>query len=526
MVLRMARPTKNPKTSNYQFRKRVPADVRRLIGGPAIVKVTLGTKDPTKAVEEFRRRDAEFETRWAEVRKGIQDLDHEAVEAIGGEVYRDLMARPGKNRGVMVAHSYAWFRYRCETLDTLMDTALPEDWWPDVEALHGPGLDRVLHARGMTVTAITRERLLLAAHRAGRQAACVIVRQATGDYSPDLGADRFPTLPDVKPAGGRGEFEAVWAAWAKEALPSENTVKRWRPVLDRMLTVAGTTDLGAISEDTLQDWVDSLLGELSNNTVAKVHLAAVKCMFKYAKSKKRILVNPAQDLSVKSGTKYEIKMRAYRDDEAAIILKACLEAPSDRMTPYHRDARRWVPWLCAYTGARVNEITQLRACDVKTLYGCSFIEITEHAGTVKTGDRSVPLHPDLKRQGFLDFVETKSGDEPLFYAATRRRAAGEGGMPPYEEMGARLSKWVRRLGFDDEHIDPNHAWRHRFKRLAFRFGIQEKVADQIQGHAPTTAGRRYGEAEIIDMYAAIRRIPRFDPDDLSAYTIIPEPDDD
>ncbi len=526
MVLRMARPTKNPKSGMYQFRKRVPEDVRRLVGGPPVVKVSLGTKDPSKAVEEFRRRDAEFETRWAEIRKGVQNLDHETVEALGGEVYRDLLARPGKERRGWVHHWYAWFLYRCEKLDEFIDTALPEDWWPVVEGLHGANLDKVLDARGMTVTPQTRENLLLAAHRAGRQAAGVIVRQATGDYSPDHGADRFPALPEVKPSGGKGEFEAVWAAWAAEAQPSSNTVKRWRPVFGRMMDFAGTTHLDAISGDTLQDWLDSLIGELSNNTIGKVHLAAVKCLFKFAKEKRRILVNPAQDLSIKSGVKYAVKMRSYTDEEAAIILKACLEAPSDRMTAYHRDARRWVPWLCAYTGARVNEITQLRACDVKSMYGFSFIEITDHAGTVKTSDRSVPLHPDLKRQGFLDFVRTKSGDEPLFYAASRRRAAGEGGMPPFEEMGVRLSKWVRRLGFEDEHIDPNHAWRHRFKRLAFRFGIQEKIADQIQGHAPATVGRRYGEAEMLDMYAAVRKIPRFDPDDMSAYTIIPEPDAD
>ena len=525
MVLRMARPTKNPKTANYQFRKRVPVDVRRLVGGPAIVKVTLSTKDPAKAAEEFRKRDVEFEGRWAEIRKGVQHLDYETVEALGGEVYRNLLARPGKVRGVWVHHSYAWFLYRCETLDKVINTALPEDWWPDVEALHGANLDKVLYARGLTVTASTRERLLLAAHRAGRQAAGVIVRQATGDYSPDLGADRFPALPEVKLPSGKGEFEAVWAAWAKESKPSGNTVKRWRPVLDRMLAFAGTTDLGAISEDTLQDWLAALLEELGNNTVGKVHLAAAKCMFRYAKRKKLIPVNPAQDLSVKSGTKYETQMRGYRDDEAAIILKASLAAPSERMTAYHRAARRWVPWICAYTGCRVNEATQLRACDVKTTDSCSFIEITGAAGTVKTGDRCVPLHPDLKRQGFLDFVRTKAGDEPLFYAASRRRSAEEGGMPPYEETGTRLSKWVRGLGFDDEHIDPNHAWRHRFKSLAFRFGIQEKIADQIQGHAPATVGRRYGKAEILDMYVAIRRIPRFDPDDLSAYTKIPELDE-
>ncbi|MEC5293197.1 hypothetical protein, partial [Aurantimonas sp. C2-3-R2] len=32
-------------------------------------------------------------------------------------------------------------------------------------------------------------------------------------------------------------------------------------------------------------------------------------------------------------------------------------------------SRRWVPWICAYTGARVNEITQLRRQDIKQIDG-------------------------------------------------------------------------------------------------------------------------------------------------------------
>src|ERR1700730_276574 len=108
-------------------------------------------------------------------------------------------------------------------------------------------------------------------------------------------------------------------------------------------------------------------------------------------------------------------MRGFRPKEAEKILSATLAPFSDLMTPENRAARRWVPWLCAYTGARVNEMTQLRAKDVQNLNGIWCIHITPEAGDVKTSEkRLVPLHPHLIEQGFLDFAQRKKGAQPLF----------------------------------------------------------------------------------------------------------------
>lgn len=41
------------------------------------------------------------------------------------------------------------------------------------------------------------------------------------------------------------------------------------------------------------------------------------------------------------------------DDEARLILSATLTPPPARLSPERKLARRWVPWICAYTGARV-----------------------------------------------------------------------------------------------------------------------------------------------------------------------------
>lgn len=89
-----------------------------------------------------------------------------------------------------------------------------------------------------------------------------------------------------------------------------------------------------------------------------------------------------------------------------LILNAALTF-ADTARPFEA-ARRWVPWICAYTGARAGEITQLRGKDVVQREGRWAIQITPDAGTVKTGEpRIVPIHEHLIEQGFIDFVHAK-----------------------------------------------------------------------------------------------------------------------
>ena len=77
--------------------------------------------------------------------------------------------------------------------------------------------------------------------------------------------------------------------------------------------------------------------------------------------------------------------------------------------------KRWCPWLAAYSGARMGELTQLRGVDIVTTDGIHAMKISPEAGTTKTGKaRTVPLHEHLIKQGFLTFVKA-NGKGPLFY---------------------------------------------------------------------------------------------------------------
>ena len=90
--------------------------------------------------------------------------------------------------------------------------------------------------------------------------------------------------------------------------------------------------------------------------------------------------------------------------------------PAAQEHPKTAALKRWAAWLCAYTGARVGEIVQLRKQDVREAgaRGAMVITITPEAGTVKTKEmREVVLHEHLEAQGFWQFIERSRGRIPV-----------------------------------------------------------------------------------------------------------------
>jgi integrase len=201
--------------------------------------------------------------------------------------------------------------------------------------------------------------------------------------------------------------------------------------------------------------------------------------------------------------------KAFTDDESNTILKAALAI--DPRTK--GDAtKRWTPWLAAYSGARMGEITQLRGADVARQGEIWAIKLTPEAGTVKNRKpRTVPLHEHLIEQGFLAFVKA-NGTGPLFYNEQKQVAASDPTHPRkarYTKARENMAGWVRSLGVNDPELQPNHAWRHTFKATGFRCGMSEKIIDAIVGHAPASVGRAYGEPTLADKAAALSKFPRY-----------------
>jgi integrase len=268
-----------------------------------------------------------------------------------------------------------------------------------------------------------------------------------------------------------------------------------------------------ITEGMAHDWVRGLINaERAPNTVALTWLAAAKTVYNWAKKQRLCVNNPFKDVKVtvpRKATNRETK--AFMPEEYQTILRAAL-ATNQTTKPFSA-AKRWVPWLCAYTGARAGEITQLRGIDIERRGDGYVLRLTPEAGSIKTNKvRVVPLHEHIIAQGFFAFVE-KRGKGPLFYdavKATSDRDETNPRRPRAVKTREQLGAWVRDLGVDDPELRPNHAWRHTFKQIAECHGISERVNDAITGHAAATVGRTCGAPTVEDTARELKKFPRYE----------------
>ena len=268
----------------------------------------------------------------------------------------------------------------------------------------------------------------------------------------------------------------------------------------------------SITPDEAQQWIKSLINpSRSARTVDTNWITASKTVFGWAAEHQHITRNPFADVKVTIPKRIKLReTQAFRPQERKTILKAALEIP-DTNSPDDA-ARRWVPWLCSYTGARVGEITQLRKEDVIEQDGAPALRITPEAGTVKSGRaRMVPLHEHLVDQGFLKFVAGHN-EGPLFFKAAVTNVNGDQikqKKPRYAQARQRLADWVRSLEIRDKELQPNHAWRHTFKQIADHVGITERTSNYITGHAHKNVGATYGAPTLAQMADAMKKFPRY-----------------
>jgi integrase len=342
----------------------------------------------------------------------------------------------------------------------------------------------------------------------------VLERRANGDYSRDETPDGFPPFTDGPTRGTGVSCWELFEAFVNATKPADKTITRWRAVFLEMQREFAEVGAEGITEDTARSWVHGLISaDRSALTVREIWLSASRRVFRWAREHKRIRHNPFAEVRVDVPRKVQTREggKAFKDEEVRTILNASLQYDKPE-TPTER-ARRWVPWLCAYSGARPGEITQLRGRDIEARDRIYVMKLTPEAGTMKSGKiRVVPLHEHIIAQGFIEMVK-QIGKGALFYNdATPQRRSADPLKPPRSRADtarAQLGTWVRGLGITDPEVSPNHSWRHTFKRIAEAVGITEKVHDAITGHTPATEGRKYGQPSVADMAKALKKFPRF-----------------
>lgn len=210
--------------------------------------------------------------------------------------------------------------------------------------------------------------------------------------------------------------------------------------------------------------------------------------------------NPLARLKVK----LQVSAREERDPFTLDELRAIFRAPvftgckslrhwRQPGTLVPRDSGMyWVPLVALFTGARLEEVLQLYVSDVQNLDGIDSLYINKDGEDKKLKNsnsvRLTPIHPELKRLGFLDHVKKmrQQGSQRLF----PDMPMGSDGY--YSSV---YSKRYRAL-LDSLNIKHGknsfHSFRHSFEDACRNSDISKEVMDALQGHTEQGMSGRYG----------------------------------
>jgi integrase len=532
--------------SPYQFLMRVPLKLLPRVKGRTIpislppsgdeppvlvstkigdfVKFSLRTRDPdvAKAREAVAR--SELHKLFNAAGRGPTAISQRQMVGLAGIVYRLFADTFGENPGRPEKWA-AWKAFnraagegritsappvRSEPFDEM--EAAQHRFGPDLttginsmprtetveglESRFGEITNWVLAHHDLEVSEETRKSLLIEVYRAAQDAGWRLKRNAEGDYTPDPKQERFPPF-EKQP---QLTLTELFERWKSEVKPAISTMLTWNGVLNNFKAYVGHENVRQITDADVIRWKDYLVAKgLKSSTINNSYFAALRTILNFGVNNKLISKNPAEKVKVANRKNSEQRQLPYNDEEVARLLGAAKQ----QVNPM----RRWLPWLAALSGARIGELAQLWAEGIKNENGVHFMEIkaAPDGGSLKTpnSERQVPLHPALIKDGFLDFVKTK-GKGPLFY---RRSSGDPSKLHASKGVLNHLAAWVREQGFDNPRKAPNHALRHWWKSTAARIGMQDSLADAIQGHAGHSVASIYRHFDLKKLAEGVASIP-------------------
>jgi integrase len=325
--------------------------------------------------------------------------------------------------------------------------------------------------------------------------------------APSMSQEATPVIgvapvPFNDPDGGE-DLIAKWAKWPgkRGKPPGAKTVYEARRMMRKLSEFVGFDDLARLTRRNIEDWIELLIntevapGEKMAPKTVEQHLIQLKALANFAMTKEIISNNPAE--KVRFSARVKTKIRAFTNAEARVVLEAARCKTSDY--------NRWLPWICCFTGCRLDEPAGASVRDIEQVGSYWVLNIRldyRHKGASiknESSVRRVPLHPKLIQEGFLDYVRSLPENGPLFPMLRPDKFGSKGG-----NATKRIGPMVRGLAdiipsLADKHLSPNHSWRHRLIEECRRIPIRQDIEDALAGHAQEGSGPGYGEFAINDM---------------------------
>ncbi len=546
---------KNPgpvkRGTRWYLRVRVPEDLVDRIGKREISK-SLGTGDHRKAKARYPEERAKVERRFAAARDGLGALSEpdirrmvarwfdgedrqwaEAAYSVFGNGQRDALDDARDLEKTLLAGADGEVMPHVQAV---ADAILIGNGWPgnphrigditavgvqvaDVDKGNSKYQSLVGHVRRAMLEAARRHQARLGGKPAGQVFDPAFMGVGAG-------AGRPTATPAREKTGTVPPLTEVLEKWKAERKPGSKTAHERTTAVRRFTEVCGDLPVDGIATADVRTFKDALLmlpavmkGELRRKTVPQIiattkgrdvprlsagtttkQLGEIKALLSWCRKNGYVETNVAAQMSVPK-SKNASGGRPYSVEEMNLLLAGLQKhgesAPS----------KLWLPLLAAFTGARLEELGQLLVADVRRRDGIDYISFnTDDEGkSLKnySSHREVPVHPELVRCGFLDYVtHRKSEGGGLLFPDLRRGSHGK--------LTAKFSQWWTKRGDELGVRVPRkkvfHSFRHSFKEACRVVGVSEEVHDALTGHSGGGVGRTYGGVPLDVKANAIRAL--------------------
>lgn len=292
--------------------------------------------------------------------------------------------------------------------------------------------------------------------------------------------------------------------WAAERKPDQKGIDAHRAAARWLYNRVGRKPVDQLTRKHFLSFKAKLIDEGQSAANIKQKLSRLRTLMQWAADNSYVASNPAHGVTIKDATAAKRKRVPFDLPALTAIFSSPVYARGERPIRLRGEAGYWLPALALFTGARLEELGQLRSEDVfERRYSDAegsqrsawFIHIREDADAglrLKNAgsERRIPVHPELVRLGFLELVSSAKEEnrQRLFHL-----------LKPDRKYGRLTGKWGEYWSIYRRKVcgvsDPRmvfHSFRHTFKDYSRLAGIAEGIQRQLMGHSGRDVADHYG----------------------------------
>lgn len=258
---------------------------------------------------------------------------------------------------------------------------------------------------------------------------------------------------------------------------------------------------------------------ISPNTLQRYY-GAFYSFFKWAAEERYITENPLPKGGIVKRSDMKSNKRGFLHEELQVFFHSPLFTGCE--SERHRgnkgkciikDDQYWLPIVGYCTGMRIGEMSFLTLKDIKQVDNIWYFDVNtldsdNFKKKVKTtaSKRKVPIHPQLVKMGFIDYINRLRRDNPKGKVFSSIEIKEDGNAS--DSASKKFSRYLEKIGIKNSQVS-FHSFRHNFTDLLAAADIQDSKVRAIIGHVEDSVtfsvySKGYSVSQLMDAVSKVQ----------------------